>query len=201
MAHSSPEMGKCVFFYVSLLCVRDCCVSFRAGEMFRKGNPKLQAVEVCSEQNTTFYQRASSRFDLPTSLFVERGYMLVEDLIKLEKLSGFCAHNNLLQVWHRNTHFQKQMQAKDSSSEFNWFFQSDYLREKAACTYEAEGEGLQRSGWQRWFLLWQTERKTVNSSAVKHKGVLKENRKFPTDTTFTKLVPGSCSLPNCRDRD
>lgn len=152
-------------------------------------------------QNATFYQRASSRFDLPAPLFAERGYMLVEDLIKLEKLSGFWAHNNLLQVWHRNTHFQKQMQAKDSSSGFNWVFQSDYLREKAACTYEAEGEGLQRSGWQRWFLLWQKERKTVNSSVVKHKGVLKENRKFPTDTTFTKLVPGFCSLPNCRDRD
>lgn len=73
MAHRSPETGKCVFIYF-LWCVSEISVSFRVGEMFRKGNSKLQAIEVCHEQNTTFYQRAFCRFYLPTSLWREDAF-------------------------------------------------------------------------------------------------------------------------------
>ena len=45
----------------------------------------------------------------------------------------------------------------------------------------------------RWFLLCKMERKTGNSSAVHQGRVPRENRKFPTDITFTKLVRGSAS--------
>lgn len=181
MAHSSPEVGKCVLFYFSLVCVRDCCVSFRVGEMFRKGNSKLQAFEVCHEQNTTFYQRAFCRFYLSTSLFVERGYTMNFSI------SG------------TNIHLQKQEQAKDSSSEFTIYLNETVLETRQS--NEAEGDIFQRSGWQRLFLLWQMERKAGNSSVVKHKRVLRKKSKFPPDITFTKLVFGFSSLPSCRDRD
>lgn len=101
-------------------------MSFRVGEMFRKGNSKLQAVEVCPEQRTTFYQRAFCRFYLSTSLFVERGYTM-----------NFSRSST-------NTHLQKQEQAKDSSSEFTIYLNQTVLEKRQS--NEAEGDIFQRSG-------------------------------------------------------
>lgn len=78
-------------------------------------------------------------FYLSTSLFVERGYISVEDLIKLEKLSDFWIHNELLQVWHRNTHLQKQVQAKNSSSEFTNCLNQTVLENKQRAPMKQKG--------------------------------------------------------------
>lgn len=63
----------------------------------------------------------------------------MEDSIKLEKLSGFWIHNEFLQVWHRNIHLQKQVQAKNSSLEFTNYLNQTALEKRNYSSMKQKG--------------------------------------------------------------
>lgn len=127
MAYSTPEIGLSsffFFFFLSLMCLRYCYAPFRVKVIFRMENSNLHS-SVHSKLPTDYPLLTSTNTHTTQpmiffSLYLceERKYFLVDQLIKLEKLTSFWTHNDLFQAWHRNMILQKYMQAKNSCSEF-----------------------------------------------------------------------------------
>ena len=133
-------------------------------------------------------------FPFCLSVCGESKYILVDQLIKLEKLTSFWTHKDLLQVWHRNTNLQKQMQTKNNCSEFNklsWSVRPSQSK-GSVHLWSRRGYSAQvRVIW--WFLLWEMERKTGNSSAVQHGRVPKKTESFLQIQLFPSWYLGSAS--------